>query len=64
MAVRGDGVTDLRPSVSKLRWERGVLVGDFEAALEVVWPQLTFVSLDRARELREWVTGEQDPPDA
>jgi hypothetical protein len=31
-----------------------VLVGDFEAALEVVWPQLTLVSLEEARELREW----------
>jgi hypothetical protein len=45
-----------RPGVRKLRWERGMLVGDFEAALEVVWPQLTFVSLEQARELREWVT--------
>ena len=45
-----------RRGVSKLRWQSGVLVGDFEAALEVVWPQLTFVSLDEARELQEWVT--------
>jgi hypothetical protein len=43
-----------RQGVSKLRWQRGVLVGDFEAALEVVWPQLTLVSLEEARELREW----------
>jgi hypothetical protein len=49
-------VSGRRSGVSKLRWERGALVGDFEAALEVVWPQLTFVSLDQARELREWVT--------
>jgi hypothetical protein len=44
-----------RPGVSKLRWQRGVLVGDFEAALEVVWPQLTLVSPEQARELWEWM---------
>jgi hypothetical protein len=55
-------VSGQRRGVRKLRWERGVLVGDFEAALEAVWAQLTMVSLEQARELREWVNDAGDPP--